>query len=47
MRRKPGLKVLFTTGYARNAKFDAGVHMIGKPFSFGELSVKLRMLLDR
>jgi CheY-like chemotaxis protein len=46
VRRKPGLKVLFTTGYARNARFDAGVHMIGKPFSFGELSVKLRMLLD-
>jgi PAS domain S-box-containing protein len=46
VRRKPGLRVLFTTGYARNARFDAGVHMIGKPFSFGELSVKLRMLLD-
>jgi PAS domain S-box-containing protein len=43
VRRKPGLRVLFTTGYARNARFDAGVHMIGKPFSFGELSVKLRM----
>jgi PAS domain S-box-containing protein len=47
VRRNPGLKVLFTTGYARNARFGAGVHMIGKPFSFGELSAKLRVLLDR
>src|ERR1700716_3992882 len=36
--RRPGLKVLFTTGYTRNAivhhgRLDAGVQMIGKPFS--------------
>ena len=51
VRRRPGLRVLFTTGYTRNAivhhgRLDAGVHMIGKPFSFGELSVKVRALLD-
>jgi signal transduction histidine kinase len=51
MRRKPGLKVLFTTGYTRNAivhhgRLDAGVHMIGKPFSFNDLSTKVRTLLD-
>jgi len=51
-RRKPRLKVLFTTGYTRNAivhhgRLDAGVEMIGKPFSFGELSTKVRALLDR
>ena len=51
MRRRPGLKVLFTTGYTRNAivhhgRLDAGVHMIGKPFSFGDLSAKVRALLD-
>jgi signal transduction histidine kinase len=51
VRRKPGLKVLFTTGYTRNAivhhgRLDAGVHMIGKPFSFNELGAKVRALLD-
>src|SRR6185437_16640235 len=50
-RRKPGLKVLFTTGYTRNAivhhgRLDAGVEMIGKPFSFNELGMKVRTLLD-
>jgi len=52
MRRRPGLKVLFTTGYTRNAivhqgRLDAGVQLIGKPFSFGELGAKVRELLDR
>jgi DNA-binding response OmpR family regulator len=51
VRRWPSLRVLFTTGYTRNAivhhgRLDAGVHMISKPFSFGELSAKVRMLLD-
>jgi DNA-binding response OmpR family regulator len=51
VRRRPELKVLFTTGYTRNAivhhgRLDAGVHMIGKPFSFAELSAKVRTLLD-
>ncbi len=51
MRRRPGLKVLFTTGYTRNAivhgQLDAGVQMIGKPFSFRELGAVVRELLDR
>ncbi|MEA2983378.1 MAG: hypothetical protein QOF09_5201, partial [Alphaproteobacteria bacterium] len=51
VRRRPGLKVLFTTGYTRNAivhhgRLDAGVQMIGKPFSFHELGAKVRTLLD-
>ncbi|MDB5410205.1 MAG: hypothetical protein JWL84_5117 [Rhodospirillales bacterium] len=51
MLRRPGLKVLFTTGYTRNAivhhgRLDAGVEMIGKPFTFGELSARVRALLD-
>jgi PAS domain S-box-containing protein len=51
VRRRPGLKVLFTTGYTRNAivhhgRLDPGVHMIGKPFTFQELGNKLRGLLD-
>jgi signal transduction histidine kinase len=52
IRRRPQLKVLFTTGYTRNAivhhgRLDAGVEMIGKPFSFVELSAKVRAMLDR
>jgi PAS domain S-box-containing protein len=51
LRRRPELRVLFTTGYTRNAivhhgRLDAGVQMIGKPFSFVELSAKVRQLLD-
>jgi hypothetical protein len=43
--------VLFTTGYTRNAivhhgRLDPGVQMIGKPFSFDELGVKIRLMLD-
>jgi PAS domain S-box-containing protein len=52
LRRRPMLKVLFTTGYTRNAivhhgRLDAGVHLIGKPFTFDELGTKIRSLLDR
>jgi CheY-like chemotaxis protein len=52
LRRRPELKVLFTTGYTRNAivhhgKLDPGVQMISKPFSFEELSAKVRASLDR
>ena len=48
---RPGLKVLFMTGYTRNAivhhgRLDAGVHLIGKPFSFEELAAKVRERLD-
>ena len=51
VRRRPGLKVLFTTGYTRNAivhhgRLDPGVQMIGKPFSFDELALRVRALLD-
>ena len=48
---RPGLKVLFTTGYARNAIFhhgrlDKGVQLITKPFSFTDLAAKVRDVLD-
>ena len=48
---RPGLKVLFTTGYARNAIFhhgrlDKGVQLITKPFSFTDLAAKVRDMLD-
>ena len=37
-RQRTDVKVLFTTGYTSNAivhhgRLDAGVHLIGKPFS--------------
>jgi CheY-like chemotaxis protein len=49
LRRK--LKVLFTTGYARNAivhdgRLDPGVQLITKPFTFAGLSQKLRDMLE-
>ncbi len=51
MRRRPGLKVVFTTGYTRNAVvhngvLDAGVRLLTKPFTLDELSAKLREALD-
>jgi PAS domain S-box-containing protein len=51
VRRRPRLKVLFTTGYTRNAivhhgRLDPGVHMIAKPFSLDGLGAKVRALLD-
>jgi CheY-like chemotaxis protein len=51
-RRRSKLKVLFTTGYARNAivhhgRLDPGVELIVKPFSHGALGSKLREVLDR
>jgi signal transduction histidine kinase len=50
-RRRPGLKVLFTTGYARNAivhdgRLDPGVQLITKPFTYAALAAKLRGILD-
>jgi CheY-like chemotaxis protein len=48
---RPGLKVLFTTGYSRNAivhqgRLDAGVHLITKPFTFEGLAERVRDVLD-
>jgi PAS domain S-box-containing protein len=50
--RRPDLKVLFTTGYARNAivhngRLDPGVELISKPFTAEALGTKVRALLDR
>jgi CheY-like chemotaxis protein len=49
---RPSLKVLFTTGYARNAiihhgRLDKGVDLIVKPFSFNDLAAKVRDVLDK
>lgn len=48
---RPGLKVLFTTGYARNAiihhgRLDKGVQLITKPFSASDLAARIRDVLD-
>jgi PAS domain S-box-containing protein len=47
----PDLKVLFTTGYSRNAVvhngvLDPGVHLIGKPFTAEELAQRVRAVID-
>jgi PAS domain S-box-containing protein len=49
---RPDVRVLFTTGYARNAivhhgRLDPGVDLIVKPFSQLDLARKVRQVLDR
>jgi len=48
---RPDLKVLYTTGYTRNAivhngVLDAGTSLLTKPFSIDELAMKVRRILD-
>ena len=50
-KRQPDLKVLFTTGYARNAivhdgRLDPGVELLTKPFTQAALGEKLRDIID-
>jgi CheY-like chemotaxis protein len=49
--RRPSLKVLFTTGYTKNAivhngLLDPGVDLIAKPFSIEQLGSKIKAILD-
>ncbi len=49
---RPDLRVLYTTGYSRNAivhhgRLDPGVQLISKPFTFEELARRVRDVLDR
>ena len=49
--RRTGLKVLFTTGYTRNAivhngVLDPGVELISKPYSIEELAAKVRAVIE-
>jgi len=49
-RRRPALKVLYTTGYTNNAiihngVLDAGVHLITKPFTLEQLATKVSEVL--
>jgi len=48
---RPGIKVLFMTGYSRNAivhqgRLDPGVEMIQKPLTQGALAARIRDLLE-
>jgi CheY-like chemotaxis protein len=48
---RPDLKVLFTTGYSRNAivhhgRLDPGVELLPKPFTFDQLAARVRDVLD-
>jgi CheY-like chemotaxis protein len=52
LRRRPGLKILFTTGYAKNALVHNGhstatVNVLTKPFTYDELARRCRGLLDQ
>src|SRR5262249_49909446 len=49
-RIRPDLKVLFTTGYARNAivhggRLDPGVQLLPKPFTYAALASKVAELM--
>jgi two-component system NtrC family sensor kinase len=50
-KRDPALKVLFMTGYSRNAivhhgRLDPGVHLLQKPFTRDELGRRIREMLN-
>ena len=50
--QQPGLRILFATGYARNAiihhgRLDPGVELLTKPFTYAGLATKVREMLDR
>jgi CheY-like chemotaxis protein len=47
--RRPGLKVLFTTGYTRNAivhngTLDEGVELLAKPFALEDIAAKIAQI---
>ncbi len=51
LQSRPGLKLLFTTGFTRNAVvhngvLDHGVNFLAKPFTIDQLAEKVRAVLD-
>jgi DNA-binding NtrC family response regulator len=49
---RPHMRVLYTTGYSRNAivhqgRLDPDVNLITKPFTFDQLAAKVRDILDK
>jgi CheY-like chemotaxis protein len=52
LKRLPGLKVIYTTGYTPNAVvhggvLDPGVQLLTKPFTLEQLAIKVRSVLDK
>jgi two-component system NtrC family sensor kinase len=50
--RRPDMKVLFMTGYSRNAivhhgRLDAGVELVQKPITGDHLATKIRAMMDQ
>jgi DNA-binding NarL/FixJ family response regulator len=51
VRRAPGTKVLYSSGYTDNAivhhgRLDEGVNLLSKPFRKAEMAQKVRAVLD-
>ena len=51
-KRKPGLKVLFTSGYTENAimhhgRLDSGVLLLTKPYRNSDLAIMIRRALGQ
>ncbi len=49
---RPDLKVLFTTGYSRDAivhhgRLDSGINLLMKPFTYEQVAFRVREILDR
>ena len=49
---RPGLKVLFTSGFTENSivhngTLDEGFNLLAKPYSISELARKVREVLDQ
>ena len=51
LRQRPGTKVLYVTGYTRNAiihhgRLDPDIDLLTKPFTADALARKVRQILD-
>jgi CheY-like chemotaxis protein len=52
LRTRPGLPILYTTGFSRNAivhqgRLDGDVNFLGKPYTQSEVEQRVRALLDK
>ncbi|MGF6090408.1 response regulator [Pseudomonas sp. 18173] len=43
---RPGLPILFASGYAENIEVPGDMHVIGKPFSIDQLRDKVKGILE-